>query len=106
MLQVALNGHRSPDEHPAIPRTPEELAREARASVDAGADVVHVHAYDGDQETFESQQCAAIVRAIRAASPRIPVSHTTALYLAGDDPVRRAALGGGWTEVPELGPGY
>src|SRR5436190_6385209 len=102
MLQVALNGHRSPDEHPAIPRTPEELAREARAAVDAGADVVHVHAYDGDQETFESQQCAAMVRAIRAASPGIPISQTTALYIAGDDPERRLALVAGWTELPEL----
>ena len=59
MLQVALNGHRSPDEHPAIPRTPEELAREARASVDAGADVVHVHAYDGDQEQTRLEPAAA-----------------------------------------------
>jgi uncharacterized protein (DUF849 family) len=102
MLQVALNGHRSPDEHPAIPRTPEELAREARASVDAGADVVHVHAYDEGQETFAGEQCAAMVRAIRAACPGVPISQTTALYIAGDDPERRLALVAGWTELPEL----
>ena len=102
MLQVALNGHRSPDEHPAIPRTPEELAREARASVDAGADVVHIHAYDGEQETFGNEQCAAMVRAIRAVSPGVPISQTTALYIAGDDPERRLALVAGWTELPEL----
>src|SRR5436190_10193346 len=102
MLQVALNGHRGPDEHSAIPRTPEELAREARASVDAGADVVHVHAYDGDQETFGSEQCAAMVRAIRAVCPGVPISETTALYIAGDDPERRLTLVAGWTELPEL----
>jgi uncharacterized protein (DUF849 family) len=102
MLQVALNGHRSPDEHPAIPRTPEELAREARASVDAGADVVHVHAYDGDKETFENEHCVGMVRAIRAACPGIPISQTTALYIAGDDPQRRLALVESWTELPEL----
>ena len=34
LLQAALNGDR---EHPAVPRTPEELAAEARAAVDAGA---------------------------------------------------------------------
>src|SRR5919197_3817682 len=102
MLQVALNGHRSPEEHPAIPRTPEELAREARASVDAGADVVHVHAYEDGQETFDSEQCAAMVRAIRAACPGIPISQTTALYIAGDDPERRLTLIAGWTELPEL----
>jgi uncharacterized protein (DUF849 family) len=102
MLQVALNGHRSPEEHPAIPRTPEELAREARASVDAGADVVHVHAYEDGQETFDSEQCAAMVRAIRASCPGIPISQTTALYIAGDDPERRLALISRWTELPEL----
>src|ERR687887_1011355 len=102
MLQVALNGHRSPEEHPAIPRTPEELAREARASVDAGADVVHVHAYEDGQETFDSEQCAAMVGAIRAACPGIPISQTTALYIAGDDPERRLTLIAGWTELPEL----
>jgi uncharacterized protein (DUF849 family) len=102
MLQVALNGHRSPEEHPAIPRTPEELAREARASVDAGADVVHVHAYEDGQETFDSEQCAAMVRAIRASCPGIPISQTTALYIAGDDPERRLALISHWTELPEL----
>ena len=102
MLQVALNGHRSPEEHPAIPRTPEELAREARASVDAGADVVHVHAYEDGRETFDSEQCAAMVRAIRASCPGIPISQTTALYIAGDDPERRLALISHWTELPEL----
>ena len=103
MLQVALNGHRSPEEHPAIPRTPEELAREARASVDAGADVVHVHAYEDGQETFDSEQCVAMVRAIRTACPGIPISQTTALYyIAGDDPEHRLALISRWTELPEL----
>jgi uncharacterized protein (DUF849 family) len=102
MLQVALNGHRSPDEHPAIPRTPEELARDARASVDAGAEVVHVHAYRDGQETFDNTQCAEMVRAIRAACPGVAISQTTALYIAGDDPERRFALVAGWTELPEL----
>jgi uncharacterized protein (DUF849 family) len=102
MLQVALNGHRSPGEHPAIARTPEALAREARASVDAGADVVHVHAYGDGQETFDRERCAEMVRAIRAACPGVPISQTTALYIAGDDPERRLGLVAGWTELPEL----
>src|SRR6266567_2920159 len=37
MLQAALNGARTGDEHPDIPRTPEELAAAARAAVDVGA---------------------------------------------------------------------
>ena len=102
MLQVALNGHRTPAEHPGIPRTPEGLASEARASVAAGADVVHAHAYADGEETLEPGSCAAMVRAIRAACPGVPISQTTALYITGDDPERRLALVAGWTELPEL----
>lgn len=102
LLQVALNGHRTPEEHPAIPRTPEELARDARASVEAGAQVVHPHAYEDGQETLAAEPCVAMLRAIRAACPDVPISQTTALYIAGDDPERRLALVAGWTELPEL----
>ena len=102
LLEVALNGHRTPAEHPAIPRTPAELAREARASVDAGAEVLHVHAYEDGEETFAAEPCAAMLRAIREACPGVPISQTTALYIAGDDPERLLALIVGWTELPEL----
>jgi uncharacterized protein (DUF849 family) len=70
--------------------------------VDAGADVVHPHAYVDGAETLEPEPCAAMVRAIRAACPGVPISQTTALYIAGDDPDRRLALIAGWTELPEL----
>ncbi len=102
LLEVALNGHRAPDEHPAIPRTPDELAREARASVEAGADVLHVHAYEDGGETLAAEPCAAMVRAIRQACPGIPISQTTALYITDGDPERRLALIAGWHELPEL----
>ena len=102
LLQVALNGHRTPAEHPTIPRTPTELAREARASVEAGAEVLHVHAYEGGEETLAAEPCAAMLRAIRAACPGVPISQTTALYIAGDDPEQRLALIAGWQDLPEL----
>ncbi len=35
LVAVALNGARLATEHPQVPRSPEELAREARASVEA-----------------------------------------------------------------------
>ena len=44
MLQAALNGDR---DHPALPRTADELAAEGRAAVEAGALVLHLHPYDG-----------------------------------------------------------
>jgi uncharacterized protein (DUF849 family) len=102
MLQVALNGSRMPTEHPAIPRTPQELAREARASVAAGARVLHIHAYDeSGRETLAAVPCAAAVRAVRAACPGIPISLTTSATIE-PDPRRRLELVEGWTELPDL----
>ena len=99
LLQAALNGDR---DHPAVPRTPNELASEARASVDAGARVLHLHPYDADgRETFEAEPCAAAIRAVRAVCPGIPISLSTSADIEAD-PKRRRALVAGWTELPEL----
>lgn len=71
-LQAALNGDR---EHPAVPRTPEELAVEARAAVDAGARSLHLHPYDErGRQTLAAEPCADALRAGngRAAGPRPP----------------------------------
>jgi uncharacterized protein (DUF849 family) len=102
ILEVALNGGRTPAEHPAIPRSPSELARAARESVDAGAEVLHLHAYDADGvETLAAEPCAAAVRAVRAACPGVPISLTTSADIE-PDPRRRLELIAGWTELPEL----
>ena len=102
ILQVALNGSRAPDEHPAIPRTPDELAREARRAVDAGAQVLHLHPYDAAGiESLAAEPCAAALRAVRSACPGIPISVTTSADIE-PDPGRRLELVAGWTELPEL----
>ena len=102
LLEVALNGHRTAAEHPAVPRTAEEIAREARASVDAGGRVLHIHAYGEDGlETLEAAPCAAMLRAVRPACPGVPISGTTAAYLE-PDPEQRLALVSKWTELPDL----
>jgi uncharacterized protein (DUF849 family) len=102
LLKACLNGGRTDDEHPAIPRLPSELAAEARASVDAGAQVLHLHPYDDEgRETLEAEPCAAALRAVRAACPGIPVSLSTSADIE-PDPGRRLELVAGWTELPEL----
>jgi uncharacterized protein (DUF849 family) len=99
LLQAALNGGR---DHPALPRTPQELASEARAAVDAGARVVHLHPYGEDgRQTLAAEPCAAALRAVRAVCPGIPVSLSTSADIE-PDPDRRRLLVAGWTELPEL----
>lgn len=102
LLEAALNGSRGPAEHPAIPRTPAELARAARAAMEAGAAVVHVHAYGaGGVESLAAGPCAAALRAIREACPGLPVSLTTSAAIEPDS-LRRLELVAGWSELPEL----
>src|SRR3712207_5460619 len=97
-LQAALNGDR---EHSAVPRTPEELATEARAAVDAGATSLHLHPYnEHGRETLAAEPCAAALRAVRAACPGIPISLTTSASVE-PDPAKRKALIAAWTDLPD-----
>jgi uncharacterized protein (DUF849 family) len=102
LLEAALNGSRAAAEHPRIPRTPDELAEDGRAAVEAGAGVLHLHPYDaGGAETLAAEPCARALRAVRAACPGIPVSLSTSAEIE-PDPARRLELVMAWTELPEL----
>ena len=98
-LHAALNGDRA---HPAAPRTPEELAAEARAAVGAGAATLHLHPYDDDGlQTLAAEPCAAALHAVRAACPGIPISLSTSEGIEPDTE-RRLALVAAWTALPDL----
>ena len=102
LVQACLNGSRTDAEHPAVPRTPAAIAEAARASVEAGAGVVHVHAYDEHgAETLAAEPCAAVVREIRGLCPGVPISLTTSADIEAD-PEARHALVASWTELPDL----
>jgi len=98
-LQAALNGDRI---HPAAPRSPTAIAEAARAAVDAGAQSVHVHAFDdAGRETLEGAACAKVLRAIRALCPETPISLTTSAAIVGN-PGERFSLVEAWEEMPDL----
>jgi uncharacterized protein (DUF849 family) len=102
MLEAAMNGDRRREEHPAVPRTPGELAADGLACARAGARVLHLHPFDSDdRETLAAEPCAAAVRAVRAACPGVAISLSTSAAIERD-PERRADLIAGWTELPEL----
>jgi uncharacterized protein (DUF849 family) len=102
LLEAALNGGRTDDEHPAIPRSPRELAAEGRAAVDAGAKVLHLHPYDDDgAQSLAPEPCAAALLSVRAACPGVPISLSTSADIELD-PSRRLKLVAAWTELPEL----
>lgn len=102
MLQACLNGGRTAGEHPAVPRSAEELATDARAAVDAGARVLHLHPHDAaGVQTFAAEPCAAALRAVRGVCPGVPISLSTSAEIE-PHPVARLRLIAGWSELPEL----
>jgi uncharacterized protein (DUF849 family) len=99
ILQAALNGDHDPAVHPAVPRSPDELVRDAVACVAAGADELHVHPRDDDgRETLESAVIDPVVARVRAAC-EAPVGVSTGAWIE-PDLERRAALVRRWS-VPD-----
>jgi uncharacterized protein (DUF849 family) len=98
-VQAALNGDRI---HPAAPRTPSAIAQAARASVNEGAQCVHVHAFDvAGRQTLDPDTCAQVLRAIRSLCPETPVSLTTSATIVSD-PGERIRVVDTWREMPDL----
>ena len=101
MLQACLNGSRTQEEHPLIPRTPAELADQGRASVDVGAQVLHLHPYDdAGVETLAPGPCEAALRALRKACPGTPISLSTSADIQ-PHPHRLESISR-WAELPDL----
>ena len=101
IVQVALNGDST---HPAMPRTPEETATDAAACVAAGANLLHLHAFDDDgAETLAPGPVGRAIRAVRESCPGIPISMTTFARI-DPDPARRLASVGAWAVLPDLIP--
>jgi uncharacterized protein (DUF849 family) len=96
-MKVCLNGHRGPDEHPAVPATPAQLARSAEAAVAAGAEAIHLHAQDDSgRESLTAAYIGAAVAAVRAACPGIPVGVSTGLWITGGDSRARRSAVASW----------
>jgi len=101
-VKACLNGGRSRDEHPAVPRSPAELAADALAVREAGAFAVHVHPRDArGAQTMEARACDAAIAAIRAAAPGLPVGLSSAEAIE-PDPFARAAAVSSWRERPDF----
>jgi uncharacterized protein (DUF849 family) len=101
-VQACLNGGRTIQEHPAVPRTPSELAADAVAVSRAGAFSVHLHPRDRrGAETLDAAACDAAVAAIRAAVRGMPVGLSTSAAIQ-PDPFARAAALRAWRQPPDF----
>ena len=68
LLQAALNGPFTRSDHPAMPVSAQELARDAAACVAAGAGAIHLHPRDGEgRERLDAEVVDAVAAAVREA---------------------------------------
>jgi uncharacterized protein (DUF849 family) len=101
MLQACLNGGRNKAFHAATPLTPGELAADARAVVDAGAQQLHVHPRDAaGLESLDPDDTARALKAIRASVPGIPVGVSTGWWIAPGGRARQRPIRA-WQILPD-----
>jgi uncharacterized protein (DUF849 family) len=96
-LQAAINGDRSKADHPATPITQDELVRDVKECLAAGASEFHIHVRDADgNATLEPGLVNRAASAVHAAGARA-AGVTTVAGLEPDLP-RRLALISKWTQ--------
>ena len=97
LLQAALNGPFTKDEHPAMPITAAELAADARACVEAGACAIHMHPRNHwGEETLDPEVINAAVREVKAACG-VPVGVSTGAWIEPDHAAKLRFIAA-WTE--------
>ena len=100
-LQAAINGARTRAEHPAVPLTPDEQAREAAAAVAAGATSIHVHVRDSSgRESLRAGDVARCLDAIRAVC-RVPIGVSSGAWIAANAAERHSLIEG-WIALPDF----
>lgn len=100
-LQACLNGGRSARYHPAVPLTPEALARDAVAVRDVGADGLHFHPRNArGRESLAAEDVGAAISAVRKAAPGMPLGVSTGIWIAPGDGARLAAMRS-WNILPD-----
>jgi uncharacterized protein (DUF849 family) len=101
-VKACINGVRTPDQHPGLPVTPEQLAAAALAAHRAGAKAVHLHPktqYGVD--SLEPDIVAAAVSAVRHGVPGLPLGVTTGFWALPDAHARLETVKS-WEVLPDF----
>jgi uncharacterized protein (DUF849 family) len=117
ILEVALNGLTRPERNPAVPQTPEAIARDAIACLEAGAAIVHTHTHDPLRSAREAADLyLAAYRPILAAQPDAILYPTMGVgdaieeryghhdLLAAAGAIRQGLVDPGSVNLGEMGP--
>lgn len=101
-LKACVNGARTPDQHPNLPVTPQQIAEAAAAAHRAGAKAVHMHPKTADGvDSLRPDVVAAAVDAVRHVVPGLPLGVTTGFWALSDPDERQRAVQA-WTVLPDF----
>jgi uncharacterized protein (DUF849 family) len=101
-IKACINGARTPEQHPNLPVTAEQLAAAALAAHLAGAKAVHMHPKSADGvDSLRAEVVGPAVEAVRHAVPGLPLGVTTGFW-ALSDPDERLRTVQGWTALPDF----
>jgi uncharacterized protein (DUF849 family) len=101
-VKACINGARTPDQHPNLPVTPDQLAAAALQAHQAGAQAVHMHPKTADGvDSLHADAVDAAVAAVRVAVPGLPLGVTTGFWALPDADARLRAVDG-WTVLPDF----
>jgi uncharacterized protein (DUF849 family) len=101
-IKACINGARTPDAHPNLPVSPEQLAAAAVAAHQAGAKAVHMHPKGDDGvDSLLPEHVDAAVSAVRLAAPGLPLGVTTGFWALPDADARLRAVDD-WTVLPDF----
>jgi uncharacterized protein (DUF849 family) len=101
-VKACINGARTPEAHPNLPVTPDQLAAAALAAHQAGAKAVHMHPKAADGvDSLLPEHVDAAVSAVRHAVPGLPLGVTTGIWALPDADARLRAVDG-WTVLPDF----
>jgi uncharacterized protein (DUF849 family) len=101
IVQACVNGARDAAFHPALPLTPDAMARDGAACVAAGAAELHLHARGPEgRESLSPAAMDATVRAVRQACPGTLIGVSTGAWIERDEERTLAAIDG-WRELPD-----
>jgi uncharacterized protein (DUF849 family) len=100
LLEAALNGSRSPADHPALPLLPAQLAAAAAEAAVAGAQAVHFHVRGPDgRESLAADDVAGAVTEVRTQG--VPFGVSTGAWIISD-PEERLAVIRRWSVLPDF----
>lgn len=100
LVVAALNGGRSPADHPAMPVSPVQLATAIAEAAQAGAESVHFHVRDADgRESLAAADVARAVTEVRRLG--VPFGISTGAWIISD-PSRRLTAVQEWMVLPDF----